>query len=40
VGLGDAPQFFDPDKGHGICGVRKVWRLLRREGIEVARCTV
>ena len=24
----------------GVYGVRKVWRQLRREGIEVARCTV
>jgi putative transposase len=32
--------FFDPTKGRGICGARKVWRLLRREGIDVARCTV
>jgi putative transposase len=32
--------FFDPEKGRGISGARKVWRLLRREGIDVARCTV
>src|SRR5215211_2705617 len=24
----------------GVCGVRKVWRQLAREGIAVARCTV
>jgi putative transposase len=23
-----------------VCGVRKVWRKLRREGFDVARCTV
>jgi hypothetical protein len=23
-----------------VCGVRKVWRQLKREGIAVARCTV
>ena len=27
-------------KGRGLYGARKVWRQLRREGIEVARCTV
>ena len=27
-------------KGRGVYGARKVWRQLRREGIEVARCTV
>ncbi|WP_308492713.1 IS3 family transposase [Microbacterium terrisoli] len=32
--------FWDRDLGRGISGVRKVWRLLRREGITVARCTV
>ena len=26
--------------GRGLYGVRKVWRQLRREGIDVARCTV
>jgi putative transposase len=28
------------DENHGLYGVRKVWRQLRREGIAVARCTV
>jgi putative transposase len=28
------------DENHQVYGVRKVWRQLRREGIEVARCTV
>jgi len=32
--------FADRDLGRGISGVRKVWHLLRREGIIVARCTV
>ena len=32
--------FWDRKLGRGIGGVRKVWRLLRREGILVARCTV
>lgn len=32
--------FWDQKLGRGISGVRKVWRLLRREGIVVARCTV
>ena len=32
--------FYDRQKGRGISGARKVWRLLRREGIDVARCTV
>jgi putative transposase len=27
-------------KGRGLYGARKIWRQLRREGIEVARCTV
>jgi transposase InsO family protein len=27
-------------KGYGLYGARKVWRQLRRDGIEVARCTV
>jgi hypothetical protein len=27
-------------KGRGLYGARKVWLQLRREGIEVARCTV
>jgi putative transposase len=26
--------------GRGLAGARKVWHLLNREGIEVARCTV
>jgi putative transposase len=26
--------------GRGLYGARKVWHQLRREGIEVARCTV
>jgi HTH-like domain len=25
---------------YGVCGARKVWLALNREGIEVARCTV
>ncbi len=32
--------FWDRSLGRGISGARKVWRLLRREGIVVARCTV
>ncbi len=32
--------FWDRKLGRGISGARKVWRLLRREGIIVARCTV
>jgi putative transposase len=28
------------DDNYGVYGARKVWRQLRREGIEVARCTV
>jgi putative transposase len=32
--------FWDRKLGRGISGARKVWRLLRREGIVVARCTV
>jgi len=28
------------DENFGVYGARKVWRQLRREGIEVARCTV
>lgn len=32
--------FWDRDKGRGIAGYRKMWHLLKREGIEVARCTV
>jgi putative transposase len=30
----------DRKKGRRVYGVRKVWRQLRREGIDVARCTV
>ena len=32
--------FWDRGLGRGISGARKIWRLLRREGITVARCTV
>ena len=32
--------YSDPNLGRGVYGPRKVWRQLRREGIEVARCTV
>lgn len=32
--------FWDRDKGRGISGVRKMWRLLKRDGVFVARCTV
>ena len=28
------------DDNLGVYGVRKVWRQLRREGVQVARCTV
>jgi len=28
------------DKNHQLYGIRKVWRALRREGYDVARCTV
>lgn len=30
----------DRAKGRGVAGYRKVWRLLQRDGVEVARCTV
>jgi putative transposase len=30
----------DRTKGRRVYGARKVWLQLRREGIEVARCTV
>ena len=30
----------DPKLGRGLYGARKVWHQLRREGTEVARCTV
>ncbi|QZN84875.1 DDE-type integrase/transposase/recombinase [Cellulomonas sp. C5510] len=33
-------MFFDRKKGRGLAGAHKVWHLLRREGITVARCTV
>ncbi|MEW1963599.1 IS3 family transposase [Microbacterium sp. NPDC077644] len=32
--------FWDRALGRGISGARKIWRLLKREGIVVARCTV
>ena len=32
--------FWDRDKGRGVAGARKVWRLLTRDGVPVARCTV
>lgn len=32
--------FWDRKLGRGISGARKIWRLLAREGIIVARCTV
>ncbi|WP_448390209.1 IS3 family transposase [Microbacterium aurum] len=32
--------FWDRSLGRGISGARKIWRLLKREGIVVARCTV
>ena len=32
--------FWDRKLGRGIAGVRKMWRLLHREGVVVARCTV
>src|SRR5437868_2616160 len=28
------------EENFGVCGVRKVWRQLNREGLAVARCTV
>jgi putative transposase len=28
------------DKGRGVAGVRKVWHLLKRDDVQVARCTV
>lgn len=30
----------DRSKGRGVAGYRKMWHLLRREGLQVARCTV
>jgi len=32
--------FADRTKGRGVAGVRKVWHLLKRDGVQVARCTV
>jgi putative transposase len=32
--------FWDRKKGRGISGARKIWRLLKRNGVIVARCTV
>lgn len=32
--------FDDREKGRGVAGARKVWHLLRRDGVLVARCTV
>jgi putative transposase len=32
--------FWDRDLGRGVSGARKIWRLLRREGVTVARCTI
>jgi putative transposase len=32
--------FADRKKGRGLAGARKVWHLLRRDGVQVARCTV
>ena len=32
--------FWDREKGRGISGARKMWRLLQREGHDVPRCTV
>ncbi len=32
--------FWDRNLGRGVAGVRKVWRLLKRDGVVVARCTV
>jgi putative transposase len=32
--------YHDRDKGRGLAGARKVWHLLARDGIVVARCTV
>lgn len=30
----------DRSKGRGVVGYRKMWHLLRRDGVEAARCTV
>jgi putative transposase len=32
--------FADRKKGRGLAGPGKVWHLLRRDGVQVARCTV
>lgn len=32
--------FWDRKKGRGISGARKMWRLLKRDGVDVPRCTV
>lgn len=32
--------FHDRTKGRGVAGIRKVWHQLKRDGVEVARCTV
>jgi putative transposase len=32
--------FSDRNKGGGISGARKMWRLLKHDGITMARCTV
>ena len=32
--------FYDKKKGRGVAGYRKVWEYLKRDGIDVARCTV
>ena len=32
--------FWDREKGRGISGARKMWRLLKRDGVDVPRCAV
>jgi putative transposase len=32
--------FWDKHKGNGVAGVRKMWRYLKRDGHQIARCTV
>ena len=32
--------FYDPAKGRQVAGARKIWHLLKRDGHQVARCTV
>lgn len=32
--------FFGRDKGRSVAGVRKIWHLLKRDGVQVASCTV